>query len=227
MNVADKLAKIEERIRAAAKRGGREPGQVRLIAVSKRQSVEMIRAAVRAGHHLFGENYFQEAKGKLAVLPKEEFHFIGHLQSNKAREACGLFSLIHTVDRPKVARRIGARAVELGIVQEVLVQVNVGREKQKSGVMPEGLEELLAEIDSMDGIAVKGLMTMPPATSDPEETRPFFAALRKLGERCHGAGLIDAERIDLSMGMSNDFEVAVEEGATLVRVGTAIFGERA
>ncbi len=226
MNVGNNLAAIRTRIAAAAARVGRDPSRVRLVAVSKRQPVAKIRVALEAGHNLFGENYLQEARDKVAAFPEADFHFIGHLQSNKAREATGLFSLIHTVDRLKVARRIAARAVELGIVQAVLVQVNVGREEQKSGVLPEDLHSLLVELRGLAGLEVRGLMTMPPAVAAAEEARPFFAGLRELADRAVAAGLLDSHGIELSMGMSNDFEVAVEEGATLVRVGTAIFGER-
>ncbi len=226
MNVGHNLAEIKARIAAAAARAGRDPSRVRLLAVSKRQPGSAIAAALAAGHNLFGENYFQEARDKVAALPRAEFHFIGHLQSNKARDACGLFSLIHSVDRLKVARRIGARAVELGIVQAVLVQVNVSREEQKYGIMPEDLFSLLLEIKGIAGIEVRGLMTMPPRVGEAEEARGFFAGLRLLAEQCVDRGGISPAGLELSMGMSHDFEVAVEEGATLVRVGTAIFGSR-
>jgi len=224
MSVAVNLAGIKERIAAAAARCGRNPDEIRLVAVSKRQPVEKIASAIAAGHRLFGENYLQEARDKVAALPDAEFHFIGHLQSNKAKEATGMFSLIHTVDRLKLARRISARALELGIVQDVLVQVNVGRDPNKSGIAPEELEPLLAGIGELDGIAVRGLMTMPPQ-GDMAGTRVCFAALRSLAEKAAADGLIPAG-FELSMGMSGDFEAAIAEGATLVRVGTAVFGPR-
>ena len=222
MSVAADLAAVRERIAAAAAACGRDPAGVRLVAVSKRQPLARLREALAAGHKLFGENYLQEARDKVAALPEAEFHFIGHLQSNKAKEATGMFSLIHTVDRTKLARRISARALELGIVQKVLVQVNVGRDPNKSGVMPEGLGELLDETAALQGIRVCGLMTMPPLAGV-EEARRCFAGLRELAER-YAAYLPPS--FELSMGMSNDFEAAIAEGATLVRVGTAVFGPR-
>ena len=227
--IAENLAVIKKRIALAAENAGRAPNDITLIAVSKRKPVSMISEALAAGQKDFGENYLQEAQEKITALPSAaiRWHFIGKLQSNKARHVVRDFQLIHTVDRPKLARIINKEAKKLDKQQEILVQVNVGRELQKGGVLPEGLEELLRVLQGMSNITVRGLMTMPPATTEPQQARPSFASLRQLGEKYQQQGLITpAKPLILSMGMSNDFEAAISEGATMVRVGTAIFGRR-
>jgi pyridoxal phosphate enzyme (YggS family) len=212
-------------ITAAARKAGRDPASVRLVAVSKTVDLERIRAAIAAGQDLFGENYLQEAKDKIDVLGRQVgWHLVGSLQSNKARGAVELFDLIHAVDRLKLAGALSAAAARLGQVQDVLIQVNQAGEATKSGVAPEAAPELLREVTRLPRLRVLGLMTMPPWFPDPEAARPYFRALRELRNQLRDlTGLPLAE---LSMGMSGDFAVAVEEGATLVRVGTAIFGTR-
>ncbi len=223
--IAPNLEEVHRRINAAAHRARRDPAGVRLVAVSKKVDLERLRLAVAAGHHLFGENYVQEAKGKITALgPGLSWHLVGHLQTNKAKEAVALFDLIHTVDRLKLAQALDKAAAGAGRTQEVLIQVNLAGEETKSGAAPEAVPDLLREVARLPCLRATGLMTMPPWFADPEAVRPYFRALRELRDRLQQAtGLTLPE---LSMGMSGDYEVAVEEGATLVRVGTAIFGER-
>jgi PLP dependent protein len=216
---------VRAAITAACKRAGREPGEVRLVAVSKTVDPERIRAAIDAGQDLFGENYLQEAQNKIEALGRQvSWHLVGSLQSNKARGAVELFDLIHAVDRLKLAQALDAAAARLGRVQDVLIQVNQAGEATKSGVAPEAAAALLREVARLPHLRVLGLMTMPPWFPDPEAARPFFRALRELRNQLRG--LTGLPLTELSMGMSGDFVVAVEEGATLVRVGTAIFGSR-
>ena len=223
--IAQRLKDVRAAIAAAAHRSRRDPGSVRLVAVSKTVDLSLIQAAVDAGQDLFGENYLQEARDKVAVLGRQvSWHLVGSLQSNKARGAVELFDLIHTVDRLKLARALDAAAARLGKVQDVLIQVNQGGEATKSGVGPSAAPALLQEVARLPHLKVLGLMTMPPWFPDPEAARPYVQALREL--RDHLRGLTGLPLTELSMGMSGDFEVAVEEGATLVRVGTAIFGSR-
>lgn len=228
MTIAGNLAQIQERMAAAARRGGRDPEQVRLVAVSKRVSAERIAEALAAGQALFGENYLQEVQEKIKLLPPAiNWHFIGHLQSNKATTAVGLFAMVETVDSLKLARLLDRQAEAAGRVLPVLVQVNVGREPQKAGVAPEAAEKLLREMGECAHLQVMGMMTMPPFFDQPEAARPFFRDLRLLAETLTAKGLLGAHGpVELSMGMSGDFEAAIEEGATLVRVGTALFGSR-
>jgi hypothetical protein len=198
---------------------------VRLVAVSKTVDLARIRAAVDAGQDLFGENYLQEARDKIAVLGAQvSWHLVGSLQSNKARGAVELFDLIHAVDRGKLAQALDAAAARQGKIQDVLIQVNQAGEATKSGVEPAAAPALIQEIARLPHLRVLGLMTMPPWFPDPEAARPYFKALRVL--RDHLRGLTGLPLTELSMGMSGDFTVAVEEGATLVRVGSAIFGGR-
>jgi pyridoxal phosphate enzyme (YggS family) len=223
--IAKNLEEVRAAIASAARRAGRDPGSVRLVAVSKTVDLERIRAAIDAGQELFGENYLQEARDKIAALGRRVgWHLVGHLQSNKARGAVELFDLIHAVDRGKLAGALDAAAARLGKVQDVLIQVNQGGEATKFGVAPEAAPALLKEVACLPHLRVLGLMTMPPWFPDPEAARPYFRALREL--RDHLRGLTGLPLAELSMGMSGDFAVAVEEGATLVRVGTAIFGPR-
>jgi PLP dependent protein len=223
--IAQRLEEVRAAIAAAAHRARRDPGGVRLVAVSKTVDLERIRAAADAGQDLFGENYLQEARDKIAALGRPvSWHLVGSLQSNKAREAVALFDLIHAVDRLKLARALDAAAARLGKVQDVLIQVNQAGETTKSGVEPAAAPALLQEVAGMPHLRILGLMTMPPWFPDPEAARPYFQALRVL--RDHLRGLTGLPLTELSMGMSGDFAVAVEEGATLVRVGTAIFGSR-
>lgn len=224
MTVHERLAEVIERIAAAATRCGRDPAQVRLIAVSKGFPVDAVVEAYSAGATDLGENRAQELREKaLAVTVPVQWHFIGHLQTNKARHVVGTARLIHSVDRFGLAEELARRARSQRVGQEVLVEVNISGEASKHGVEPARALSLAEEIDALDGLEVRGLMTMAPLADNPEASRPVFRELRDLGERLRQV-LPDANQ--LSMGMSRDFEVAIEEGATLVRVGEAIFGPR-
>ncbi|HCC55137.1 MAG TPA: YggS family pyridoxal phosphate-dependent enzyme [Desulfobulbaceae bacterium] len=226
--IAENFETIRARIRAAAERVGRDPFSVRLVAVSKHQPLAAIREAMAAGQVIFGENYLQEAEDKAAALGQGlSWHCIGHLQSNKARLAAEVFTCIETIDRLKLAKALESRLVELDKIMPILVQVNVGGEAQKAGVAPQEAGRLCRELQQFPHLVLQGLMTMPPMVENPEESRGCFRQLRLLGEELVSRGLLGQHGpIELSMGMSGDFEVAIEEGATLVRVGTALFGER-
>ena len=226
--VAENIEAIRVRIRDAAKRSDRDPDSVRLVAVSKHQTLAAIREAMAAGQMVFGENYLQEAEDKVAALGQGViWHCIGHLQSNKARIAAEIFDCIETIDRLKLAKALEARLAELGKTMPILVQVNVGGEARKAGVATKQAGQLCRELQQFPHLRLQGLMTMPPFAEDPEESRGYFRQLRLLGEELTAQGLLGLHgKVELSMGMSGDFEVAIEEGATLVRVGTALFGER-
>jgi hypothetical protein len=218
-DIAANVERVRERIARAAERAGRRPADVLLIGVSKTVEVERIRAAVAAGVTALGENRVQEAKAKIDELGRPAaWHLIGHLQTNKVKDALDLFDVIHSVDRLELARELDRRAAARGTVVEALLQVNVAAEASKGGVGPDAVAESLDAIGKLAHLRVRGLMTIPPEAERPEDARPWFRRLRELAER-HGLP-------ELSMGMSGDFEVAVEEGATMVRVGTAIFGPR-
>jgi len=226
-SVQDNLTKIQERMFAATRRAGREPDSVRLVAVTKRVPMERIHEAMDAGQHLFGENYLQEGREKIKALAgNAQWHFIGHLQTNKIKSAAELFDMVETIDSIKLAGHLEQSLSRQQKRMPVLVQVNIGRENQKSGVMPEKAEALIRGIRLFPHLEVRGLMAMPPFFADPEAVRPYFRSLRILGEELLTKGLFCHPGLELSMGMSNDFEVAIEEGATLIRVGTALFGER-
>jgi pyridoxal phosphate enzyme (YggS family) len=213
------VERVRERATRAAERAGRRAEDVLLIGVSKTVEVARIREAVAAGIPALGENRVQEARAKIAELGRAvPWHLVGQLQTNKARDAAELFDLIHSVDRGELARELDKRARQRGRPVEALVQVNVAHEPSKGGVAPEGLDDLLDVLAKLDHVRVRGLMAIPPEAPDPAGARVWFRTLAKLGERY---GLRE-----LSMGMSGDFEVAIEEGATMVRVGTAIFGAR-
>jgi pyridoxal phosphate enzyme (YggS family) len=221
------LEEIKRRIRDAARVAGRDPAGIRLVAVTKTVGLERLQEAVAAGQTLFGENYVQEARGKIASLgPGLAWHFIGHLQSNKAKASVELFDLIHSVDRKSLALALEQAAARQGKVQDILLQVNLAGEASKSGTAPETTQDLLGEISKMPHLRVLGLMTMPPWFDDPDRVRPYFRGLRELRDQLRGLQLMKGNLPELSMGMTGDFEVAVSEGATLVRIGTAIFGQR-
>jgi PLP dependent protein len=225
--VAANVAYVRERIREAALRSGRQVEEIKLVAVSKTVSIDFIREAVEAGVDILGENYVQEALPKIEALELPvQWHFIGHLQSNKAYMVVKRFSLIQTVDSFKLARELSRRALAEGKTISILIQVNVSGEESKFGIRPDMLEPLLEEISALDGVHVKGLMTMPPYFNQPELCRPHFRKLKELAQSVQGNCPKNVNMDELSMGMSGDFEVAIEEGATLVRVGTAIFGAR-
>jgi pyridoxal phosphate enzyme (YggS family) len=225
--IKQNLEEIHRRLQDAARSAGREPAEIRLVAVTKTVDPERLQEAVAAGQSLFGENYVQEAKTKIAALgPGFTWHFIGHLQSNKARAAVELFDLIHSVDRLSLAQALEQAAGRQGKVQNILLQVNLAGEETKSGTTPENAQALLLEISRMPHLRVMGLMTMPPWFDEPERVRPYFRELRELRDRLRRLELVEGDLPELSMGMTGDFEVAVAEGATLVRIGTAIFGRR-
>lgn len=228
--VAENIETIRARIAAAVLRAGRAPESVRLVAASKGQSPELLRQALACGQSLFGENYLQEARKKkegLTDQPGARWHFIGHLQSNKARIAAELFDCIETVDNLRLAGALEKHLAALDKTMPVLVQVNIGREAQKAGVLPEEAGSLCRSLRQFPHLVVQGLMAMPPLCAEPEQSRPFFRRLRELAEGLAAEKILGGPGpLELSMGMSADFEVAVEEGATLVRVGTALFGAR-
>lgn len=231
--LAARLAAVRDRIAAAARRAGRDPAEVTLIGASKRQSAARVAAAARAGLRDLGENYVQEAVAKIAAVkeilgPEADalrWHGIGHLQRNKARDAVAAFACIHSVDSARLAAELARQAAAAGRVVPVLVQVNLSREPQKGGVAEEELPALLAAIAGHPELRAVGLMTMPAPSDDPEDARPVFARLRALRDALRDAPG-GAPLVELSMGMSHDLEVAVEEGATFVRVGTDLFGPR-
>ncbi|MBU0731038.1 MAG: YggS family pyridoxal phosphate-dependent enzyme [Proteobacteria bacterium] len=228
-SIKENLHRVRERIARAANRAGRSTENIKLVAVSKRQSTQLIREAVVAGQRVFGENFIQEAQGKINALDDLDisWHYIGQLQSNKAKIAADIFQMIETIDRVKLANMLEKHLTGNDQQLSVLAQINIGREKQKGGVLPENAEEFLEELQQYSHVRVRGLMTMPPFISDPEKLRPYFREMRQLAEQFAARGLFsDQGQVELSMGMSGDFEVAIEEGATLVRVGTAIFGAR-
>lgn len=223
--IAENLARVGERIRAAAEKAGRRPEDVVLVAVSKGKSPEAIREAYAAGQRRFGENYAQELQAKaaaLADLSEIEWHFVGHLQSNKARAIAPIVHFLHTLDSPGLARELGRRVQKVGRPPlPVLVEVNVSREPQKYGALAEDLQAIVDSVRREPGLLLRGLMTVPPA-DDMDGARAAFATLASLRSLHGGPALLP----DLSMGMSGDLEIAVECGATLVRIGTAIFGPR-
>jgi pyridoxal phosphate enzyme (YggS family) len=228
IDLKKRMERVKERIAKAAESCGRSADSVRLVAVSKTMPIEAVREAIDAGATVLGENYIQEAREKfnaLASLPAA-WHFIGHLQSNKAKYAVRMFDLIHSVDSLKLATALDRYAEKIDRVQPILIQVNVAREDSKSGIYPEDTLALVKSIAGLKNILVRGLMTIPPYFNAPEEVRPFFAALRELRERIKDEAIANIHMDELSMGMTGDFEAAIEEGATLVRIGTAIFGER-
>lgn len=228
-SIAANLETIRKRMAAACDRSGRSLSQVRLIGVTKTVALERIREGVRAGIETLGENYVQEAQKKIGALAdlSVSWHFIGHLQSNKAKFAAGLFDLIHTVDRVSLARELNKAGEKLNRKIAILLQVNIGDESTKSGVSPLELETLYGEVSRLEALEVRGLMTLPPYLEDPEAVRPFFRKMREMLERLRDRADVPEGLRELSMGMSHDFEAAIEEGATMIRVGTALFGVRA
>lgn len=224
MRLEDRLSDVMERIAAACERAGRSPDDVTLVAVAKTFPADRVAAVIDAGATDIGENRAQELKEKAAVLgDRARWHFIGPLQTNKVRQVVGVARLIHSVDRFGLGEAIARRARSLGIVQDVLVEVNIAAEAAKSGVEPQQAVGLAAELDALEGLRVVGLMAIPPQAGGPDGARLYFSQLAALRDEV--AGRVP-EAVHLSMGMSDDFEIAVEEGATLVRVGRAIFGPR-
>ena len=231
MSIADNIACIRERIAAAARRAFRSPDDIALMAVTKTFGPDAIRAAYSAGQRLFGENRVQEFAAKFAALrdlPDAEFHMIGHLQTNKAAKALEVFSAVDAVDSVHLAEKLNTAAEKLGKRVPVLIELNLGGEESKSGVAPVSQEfgALLESAARLQHLEFRGLMTIPPLTEDPEGARPYFRRLREIRDNIARRNLPAIHLDTLSMGMSHDFEVAIEEGATCVRLGTAIFGER-
>jgi pyridoxal phosphate enzyme (YggS family) len=222
------LESIRRRIRDRALACGRDPETIRLVAVSKTVAADRVREALEAGVQILGENYVQEAREKFTLLSSYpvSWHFIGHLQSNKAKYAVRLFDLIHSVDSLKLALELNRQAQKINKIQQILIQVNLAEEPTKSGAHEQDLIELITKVSSLENLSLRGLMTMPPFFDDPERARPFFRWLRLLRDRLSAKSLGNAALKELSMGMTGDFEAAIEEGATLVRIGTAIFGKR-
>jgi pyridoxal phosphate enzyme (YggS family) len=231
MSIAENVAEIRERIAAAAHRAGRNPGEITLMAVSKTFAPEPIREAYTAGLRVFGENRVQEFDGKaarLAELRDAEWHMIGHLQTNKAGRAVELFAAVDSLDSLRLAEKLNASARQIGRNLGALIEINVGGEATKSGIDPESpdLEELWDAAARLEHVQIRGLMTVPPFFDDAQRARPYFRTLRQLRDRILVRNLPGVSVEVLSMGMSHDFEIAIEEGSTCVRVGTAIFGER-
>ena len=231
MSIAENLARVRERIDAAAHRAGRRSEDIALMAVSKTFPAERIREAYDMGLRLFGENRVQEFAGKidsLRDLQDTEWHLIGHLQSNKAAKTVELFDTVDSIDSLRLAQKLNASAQQLGKKLKVLIEINVGGETAKSGVAPDSreLKELLSAAAKLEYLEFRGLMTVPPFLEDPQMVRPYFRKLRELRDQIASRRLPQISVNELSMGMSHDFEVAIEEGSTCVRVGTAIFGSR-
>jgi hypothetical protein len=226
MYFAENLKTIQQRIRAACERAGREPNSITLLAVSKAHPPETIKAAADLGLFFFGENKVQEAKAKIPLCPgKLRWHFIGHLQSNKCRDAVELFEMIQSVDSLSLAKEISKRCEQAAKRMPVLLEVNLADEASKFGYKPEKLLGELKEINFLQRLEIRGLMTVPPWSPEAEDSRRYFRQLREFKTQCEQ--IISSPLPHLSMGMSGDFEVAIEEGATIVRIGTALFGPRA
>ncbi|SCW27719.1 hypothetical protein SAMN02910400_00133 [Lachnospiraceae bacterium C10] len=225
--ITENLKIVEQKIQEACDRAGRDRNDVTLIAVSKTKPIECLKEAYDQGIRNFGENKVQELTGKIEEMPTDiKWHMIGHLQRNKVKYIAGKTELIHSVDSYRLAEEINIQAKKRGIVIPVLIEVNVAGEESKFGVSLDHAEQLIDEVASLDGITVKGLMTIAPYVEDPEENRPLFQALKNLSVDIAAKNKDNVTMDVLSMGMTNDYQVAIEEGATLVRVGTGIFGER-
>lgn len=238
-SIAENIRIVRERIEAAARRAGRDPVEIKLVAVSKTVDINRIKEAIDSGINIFGENRVQETKEKISNLKSQitpptpplnkggiegvEWHLVGHLQTNKVKMAVMLFDLIHSVDSIRLAEEINSQAEKIGKKERVLIEVNLGGEETKYGISPAETTGLVMDMSKLKNISLEGLMTMPPFSAEPEDSRKYFRELRDLSKDIEKEGIRVKE---LSMGMSNDFEVAIEEGATMVRIGTAIFGRR-
>ena len=227
--ISENLVQVKRRIIDAAKRVGRDPSDVRLLAVTKEQSDVTVAEGIQAGMTLLGENKVQEASGKIEAFGRKnglEWHFIGRLQKNKVKFIFDLFDLIHSVDSLALAEAIHKKAQRIGSCMPILLQVNISGEKSKLGIDPLDLPREIRKFAKLEGVKISGLMTIPPFDRDPETSRPYYARLRELRDTCSSLNIPRICLDELSMGMSNDYEVAIEEGATLVRVGTGLFGPR-
>ncbi|MDH7499320.1 MAG: YggS family pyridoxal phosphate-dependent enzyme [candidate division NC10 bacterium] len=227
VSIKERLEEVKRRVAEAALRAGRDPEAVELVAVSKTVDVVRIAEGIQAGIRILGENRVQEAEGKIAALGRPvKWHLVGHLQTNKAKLAVSLFDFIHSLDSIRLAEALERHAQMQGKVVPLLVEVNLGGEESKSGISPEGLPGLLRSVSPLCHLQVRGLMAIPPFFEEAEKVRPYFRRLRELAEEISAMQIPHIEMRHLSMGMSHDFEIAIEEGATLVRIGTAIFGAR-
>jgi len=225
--ISQNLANVRKRIEAAAISAGRDPLDVKLITVTKTVDFRRIREAKAAGATCFGENYVQEARQKIEEIGRDvEWHLIGHLQRNKVKYIFNLFDMIHSVEGIRLAEEIDRRANSIGTQIKVLIQVNISGEESKFGITEKESVDLVRAASRLEGIRIEGLMTMPPFFDDPEKSRPYFQQLRRLRDRIKEEGYENVRMEELSMGMTSDFEAAIQEGATMVRVGTAIFGPR-
>lgn len=226
MSVSENWSRLQARAAAAARRAGREPEGVSILPVSKTFPASVVREAYEAGLRSFGENYVQEALAKMAELPEDiEWHMVGHLQSNKARQVAGKFALIHSLDSLHLAQELDKQAAKCAVRQPVLLQVNIADEETKSGFEPAAVADAAGEISELEHLETRGLMTIGPLEAEPESVRWVFRELRELRDKVQ-AQLPGLPLRELSMGMTGDFEVAIEEGATIIRVGRAVFGER-
>ena len=227
-SIKTRFESIKKQVQEAALACGRDPESVTLIGVSKRKSADIITRGLEAGASHLGENYIQEAVEKIDILGRDRacWHFIGHLQSNKAKFAVKYFDYIHTVDKIKLAREINKQAKKIDKIQKVLIEVNIAEESSKSGARAQDILSLARDIGQLENLSLQGLMCMPPFFDDPEKARPYFRDLVEIRDQITRAALPNVFMNHLSMGMSNDFRVAIEEGATMVRVGTAVFGSR-
>ena len=224
--ISSNIDLIKQRIAGAVKRAGRDPLAVKLMAVTKTVEPERIGKAIEAGLTMLGENYVQEAKDKIAIIgDAAQWHMIGHLQTNKAKYAVKLFDCVHSVDRLELAQELDKRSGQINRKLNILIEVNSG-EESKSGIEKEETLELVRQVALLPNLTIRGLMTMAPYSDDPENSRPYFRALRELRDDINRAGIAGVRMEELSMGMTDDFEVAIEEGATIIRVGRAIFGQR-
>jgi len=225
--VSREIEEIREIIAETASRAGRDPSDVKLMAVTKSVDDERIMEAIEAGADMIGENYVQEAKRKIEKMGRKvPWHMIGHLQTNKAKYAVRLFDLVHSVNRIGLAQELARRSSQAGLVSRVLIEVNLSGEPTKSGAPPDQALSLIRECSRIPGLSIQGLMTMAPWSDNPEDARPFFRGLRQLRDRISGEKIEGISMKELSMGMSDDFQVAIEEGATIVRIGRRLFGER-
>jgi len=226
-NIAANINAIKQRIAAAAAKSLRDPDSIKLLAVTKTVPPVCLGEAIEAGITMFGENYVQEAKEKIAFIgPCAQWHMIGHLQTNKAKHAVNLFNYIHSVDRMDLARELDKKVHLTGHKMNILIEVNVSGEKTKNGIPAAAAISLIKDVSKLENLFVRGLMTMAPYSDNPENSRRYFAGLRNLRDDIIHAGITGILMEELSMGMTDDFEVAIEEGATIVRIGRAIFGER-
>jgi PLP dependent protein len=226
---SERLETVRSRISSCAQRCNRSPDEITLVAVSKTHPADAIREAISSGLTDFGENRVQEAEGKIPIVGRDtaRWHLIGHLQSNKARKAVELFDVIHSLDSAALTERLDRICVELNrATLPVLIQVDLGHETTKTGIDEKDLNELVATVSESDRLVLRGLMTLPPFFGEAEKARPFFQRLRELRDGLQARGVFGDRAGDLSMGMTHDYEIAIEEGATIVRIGTAIFGER-